>query len=72
MAKDEAKYEVPVGPITKAVGLCKGKDGWRAVFLKVQGRTVLSYSNLCEDSTKSEALEALKIAVARKLMPSDF
>ena len=72
MAKDDVKYEVPTGPVTKAVGLVKGKDGWRAVFMKVQGRTVLSYSNLCEDSTKSEALEALKLGVVRKLFPSDF
>ena len=71
MAKDDVKYEVPTGPVTKAVGLVRGKDGWRAVFLKVQGRTVLSYSNLCEDSTKSEAIEHIKIAVARRLIPSD-
>ncbi len=72
MAKDDAKYEIPTGPVTKAVGIVKTGTGWRAVFLKVQGRTVLSYSNLCEDSTKSEAIEALKLGVVRRLFPSDF
>lgn len=62
---------IPTGPITKAVGLVKTKHGWRAIYLTVQGRTVLSYSNLCEDSSKSVALEELKIAVVRKLSSSD-
>ncbi len=72
MSKDKAEYEVPVGPVTKAVGLYKTKNGWRAAFMKVQGRTVLSFSNLCDDASKAEALEYLRIAVARKLMPSEF
>ncbi len=72
MSKEKLEYEAPVGPVTKAVGIYKTKNGWRAAFMKVQGRTVLSYSNLCDDCSKSEAIEYLKLAVVRKIMPSDF
>ncbi len=70
--KEREKWVTPCGPITKCVGLVRGRDGWRAVYTEIQGGVVIKTKNLCEESSKSIALEELKLAVVKKILPSEF